>query len=237
MKQRLAAVLASVFGLMSCDLAQAQTAAMQINTGYAPGYWYRNPLGSAGMTGAAYGAAGRVTCTPYYVSGPSGMTASAVGATLTTTDASNYASFAIYSASGNFPGSLIDFNPEPRAWDGRQRIRVSRQGDGRAGAGGVFCLRCFEFNDRRICWRVEQRRIAGILDHGRFDGRRRRDANSLYRADLLGRIVRLWTELVGWRRVVLRLAVLAGFGCVVACLGGKHPADGAAIEAVGASGV
>jgi len=85
MKQRLAPVLASVFALMSCELAQAQ--ALQINTGYAPGYWYRNPLGSAGMTGAAYGAAGRVTCTPYYVSGPSGMTASAVGATLTTTDA------------------------------------------------------------------------------------------------------------------------------------------------------
>src|SRR5208283_5444151 len=111
MKQRLTAVLASVFALMSCELAQAQNAALQNNTGYAPGYWYRNPLGSAGMTGAAYGTAGRVTCTPYYASGPSGMTASAVGAKLTTTDAANYASFAIYSASGNFPGRLVDSTP------------------------------------------------------------------------------------------------------------------------------
>src|SRR5271166_2056355 len=109
MKQRLAPVLASVFALMSCELAQAQ--ALQINTGYAPGYWYRNPLGSAGAAGSAYGSSGRVTCTPYYVSGPSGMRASAVGATLTTTDASNYVSFAIYSASGNFPGSLVDSTP------------------------------------------------------------------------------------------------------------------------------
>src|SRR5208283_649816 len=110
-KQRLTTVLASVCALISCELAQAQNAALQINTGYAPGYWYRNPLGSAGITGAAYGAAGRVTCTPYYVSGPSGMTASAVGATLTTTDASNYASFAINNASGNFPGTLVDSTP------------------------------------------------------------------------------------------------------------------------------
>ena len=106
MNQRLATVIASIFALMSCELAQAQTTAMQFNTGYAPGYRYRNP--SAGMAGAAYGTAGGVTCAPFYVSGPSDMIASAIGATLTTTDASNYASFAIYSASGNFPGSRVD---------------------------------------------------------------------------------------------------------------------------------
>jgi hypothetical protein len=110
-KQCLAAVLASVFAFLSCELAQAQTAALKINTGYAPGYWYRKPLGSSGAAGSAYGSAGRVTCAPYYVTGPSGMTASAVGATLATTDASNYASFAIYTASGNFPGSLVDSIP------------------------------------------------------------------------------------------------------------------------------
>jgi hypothetical protein len=79
----------------------------QLNSGYITNRWYSTAINPGNGAGANYGA-GTIRCTTYIVS-PPGLTAKSIGVYVTTADATNYISMAIYSnnTSGQ-PGSLVD---------------------------------------------------------------------------------------------------------------------------------
>lgn len=87
MKKLLAALLASA---SLASLASAAPAAE---------LWYRSETGSAGIEGAAYGAPGRITCSPFMTQVALQISDNSMGANLTTPDPNGYASFAIYDIS------------------------------------------------------------------------------------------------------------------------------------------
>lgn len=80
------------------------------NLGYTSGTYYPSGLNFApAITGSAWGTAGMLSCSPYFVS-PPGMTIKAIGFGVITADTTpNYASAAIYTNGSNqLPNTLID---------------------------------------------------------------------------------------------------------------------------------
>ena len=98
---------------ISCDTTNCYAATVtsptipQINTWYVSSSWYPS-LYFGPATGNAWTTAGNLECAPYLVS-PQGMTAKALGVAITTADASNFLSLAIFSTGANGrPNALID---------------------------------------------------------------------------------------------------------------------------------
>ena len=79
----------------------------QTTVGYVSNRWYPTNFGAQSSTGANLGA-GNVTCAAYVVSSP-GLTFKSFGVDITTADAANFISMAIYTSnSSGVPATLID---------------------------------------------------------------------------------------------------------------------------------
>lgn len=97
---------------VSCDTTNcyaatvASPAVPQMNMGYVSGLWYQG-LFTGSATGNAWTTAGNLECSPYVVS-PPGLTGKALGVDITTADASNFVSMALYTSVSGRPGALID---------------------------------------------------------------------------------------------------------------------------------
>lgn len=95
------------------------------NSGYVSGQWYRSAQSVNPVTGTTFGVAGRIVCAPYTVSGPTGFTMKSLGVNMSTNDATNFATFAIYTAANNVPTTLVDSLSAPIQTNGTAPIAVS----------------------------------------------------------------------------------------------------------------